>query len=235
MKKMILFMAMGVLVCWLPGQALAQSSSFVSTFNISANGTVTAPDSTFGTVVVDLNSTGNVATITITPNESPGPDLDILAPGTSSGGSTLDGALNVVNPGGLAASVVSASNGSAYAVAYSSLQSFHDTQGLFNVLINGWDGGSEGMDNVVLTLTTTGTWSNASNVLTTVGNGELYDASLWIYSEGATSAGLGTSDSTYISEEVTPAVPLPPTVLLLSSGLLGLLGLGWRKRTIFNS
>jgi hypothetical protein len=48
-------------------------------------------------------------------------------------------------------------------------------------------------------------------------------------------AGKGTSWDDYLQINVKsdvdpPAVPIPPTALLLGSGLLGLVGLGWRRK-----
>jgi hypothetical protein len=229
MRKMLLIMAMAALVCWLPGQALAVTSSYVSSLGIQGSNNFTPAESPFGTITVNLNSSQNIATVTIAGTENP-VDLDIVN-GATSASPVVDAALNVVNPTGgsipnFTATAAPDTSGTTN-VTKAAGQTF-DSLGTFNITASGYGGGTDNFEDIVFTLTAGAgdTWANAASVLT--GNGLGEDGGALVYLEGT------TSDTTYIGEEVT-AVPLPPTALLLGCGLLGLVGLGWRKRSAFDA
>ncbi len=215
MRKTILIIAMAALVCWLPGQAMA-TTTFDSTFNVlgTHNFTPTADAGNYGSVQVSLSSSGKVATITITPSESP-VDLDI-----QNGSGVYGIALNVANPAG---ETFSTSWVSASGWAFSGPASF-DGLGTLNLIGQSDD---TNIDSVVITITVPdgGSWATAAAVLTADSSG--IDAGAYTYVEGA------SSDTAYIGEGTLSTVPLASTGLLLGSGLLGLVALGWRKRTAF--
>jgi hypothetical protein len=218
MKKIALIMAMAALVCWAPGQALAD---FVpcTTFD-SILDTVTSHHADFdaslgnyGNVHVGLNEDGTVAQVTITALKDPDFDFKIglnIFKGYS--------AFLNVNAG------IDSFNEDAKGFWVSDKGSFTpDGLGTFNLAASNQLFGT--VESVTITLTrTSGTWAHANEVL--VANDGGFDAGAWLVEDN----GRFCKPWGYVGEAaLTPpsgAVPLPPTVLFLGSGLLGLAGLG---------
>ncbi len=218
MRKILLIMAMGALVCWLPGQALATSytSTYTSTLNTLGTNTdlpTLAPGTNYGTVFVGLTS-DDEAQVIITLNSayfrSPSTNNDAIA-------------LNVALAGGTSLSVFNGGSGNfIYTVTAGSTQTV-DGLGTFDV--TGYTNtADQGSLNYVVTITNGGgVWASAADVL--VGNTSGFDAAADIV-EVSNSGEYG-----FVGESV---VPLPSTALLLGSGLLGMALLGFRrKRTAF--
>ncbi len=206
MKKMVLIMAMAALVCWLPGQALADLTAVDST------GSPTLPAGDYGTVTVTLNAGNTVATVTITPTETP-TDLDLAY-----GGTTRDAFLSVANPssGSFTVAVNDSYTGSTVSEVAGTFGSFD---------VNAYHTGSAfgTLESIIFTLTAsgTGTWANAAAVLDNNGSG--YNAAADVYNPD------DPGQTAYIAEPAS-TVPLPTTALLLGSGLLGLALLGLRRK-----
>ncbi len=51
-----------------------------------------------------------------------------------------------------------------------------------------------------------------------------------VESEWLVSTQLVGSSNLYATNGTPPGVPIPPSALLLGSGLLGLVGIGWRRK-----
>ena len=66
------------------------------------------------------------------------------------------------------------------------------------------------------------TWADAASVL--VCNELGYDAAVYIVADY-----VNFNPSGYVGEACNP-IPIPPSALLMGSGLLGLVGLGWRRK-----
>ena len=204
MKKMLLLMAMAALFCWLSGQALA-TTCFNSTLN-----TTGTHDSTFdvltnyGTVTV-TSTDATHATVAFAMSETGTADFDF-----NTGWHNYSAFLNV--------------NGtfSASASGWTTTTTSQAAAGLgsYNLSAYTYNSNTDGVT-FILTATGTTTWADAAAVLAanTVG----FDAAAYVYEDNKSGDPCG-----YIGEHPS-GVPIPPSVLLLGSGLLGLVGLGWRR------
>lgn len=204
MKKFtVLLMILGLALIAVP----AMADTYVSTLN-----TVSTHDSGFstdlgnyGTVVVNLNTAGTIATVSMTPRGEGPPDFDFHFFANTAW-------LNVNAP-------TSAFNESNFSGTWGATEgSFSpDSLGAFNLQLFNIIGSVEA---VSLTLTrTSGSWTSASDVLAF--NLAGFDAGAFLIEDSASGNPGG-----YVGEKV----PLPPSALLLGSGLLGLVGLRFRRK-----
>jgi hypothetical protein len=99
-----------------------------------------------------------------------------------------------------------------------------DGFGQFNLVLDVPNQGSAiDVDKITFTLTTIGTWSSDADVLTL--NSDGYHVAAHEYSDLYPTIG-GVSNTFLVTDD---PVPLPPTMLLVGSALLGIVGLGWRR------
>ncbi|MGA8570955.1 MAG: hypothetical protein WBQ36_05015 [Desulfobaccales bacterium] len=219
MKKMALIMAMAALVCWLPGQAFADSI----TYYLVTTGDSTLPtESNYGTVTVNLVNSDQ-ATVTFQlnaglvfpeatynfPNGYVPTSLYLNATGNGTPADTItpaDWNSQNVTPGTLNGSATADSSwffsGSAYTTS--------TTETGAVVTLNN----NEGL------------WSSASQVL--AASGSPYNGN---YAAVEVDVAADPSEIGYVEVGAyTPVVPLPSTALLLGSGLLGMALLGSRRK-----
>ena len=211
MKKMALIMAMAALVCWLPGQALACLPTSTFTYNDVPAGSGLPTDADYGDLYVTVINSGKV---TIEVNADNSPDMDFTK-SISSLFFNVTGTVTSVSTSGSDATWTAVVNSPAVTAGSSGL-------GVFN--ISGSTTGSNS-DDVIFTLyAASGTWSTAASVLAF--NSAGFDAAANFTDQ---SYGQYCGKTGWVGEG--SPVPIPPSALLLGSGLLGLVGFGWRKRS----
>jgi len=166
----------------------------------------------YATVHISLNTAGTVATITFT--------------GLTQGGNvyTIGGAQAVdINTNGTA-SLVSGSiswTGGNGNTAFSTGGSGNaDGWGTFNFRLNNFDGQNSSVNSVTFQIS--GSWSNASSVLTNNTNGFLAAAHIF------SSTSIGGINTGYASNG--NVAPEPSTMAIAGLGALGLVGYGLRRR-----
>ncbi len=104
-----------------------------------------------------------------------------------------------------------------------------DGFGSFNQTVNSFDGFTHSSDSIEFVLTnTSGTWADAASVLTFNSQNHLAAAHIFVTSNPADAAN-GAIVTGFASGSTTHSVPEPATMLLLGSGLIGLVGY-WRKK-----
>jgi hypothetical protein len=221
MRKTLLIMALGlVLVFGLALQAAAvtvpPTTTFIHSVLSSGNSAITAVstgpwaeldvtvDGNTGVAHFDLEALGNFALM-----DRFGINLNL--PDTTGIGITNLSFSNEVNP---PQSVIATFPPST--PPGSTIDGFGD----FNFVLRFQQGGSNRFGDVEFDLTGA-TFANAQSVLADNGNGFEDAAGIW------TPVMVGGSFVTGFAAE---PIPLPPSALLFGSGLLGLLGLGWRQK-----
>jgi hypothetical protein len=211
MKKMVLIMAMAALVCWLPGQAMADT--FTSTLGVlGTHDSGFNNVSNYGNVIVNRAANGLSATVTFTPLELATGDYDFVY-------DFLAGQSVFLNVRGAFTASLPASE-SGFLQWDLDGPGTASTFGNFNLTADHNLLGS--VDSFVVNLTnTSGTpWANAASVLASNGLG--FDAAAQFFEDNVSGDPTG-----FVAER---AVPIPPTALLMGSGLLGLVGFGWRRK-----
>ncbi len=259
MKKILLIMAMAVLVCWLPGQALA---SFTLTDGALASVPLSAPGAgegdtsataTYAAGVITLTS-GN--TITDPPYTHVQQVLDTgqvnLYPSLVAGGfGNLNNLISITSSTAASYNLVNAALqgniywdialtdvlGTSVLINLGSGNTLNGSQPLYPIIVTGGPstGGYTWLGGISIS-------TFAGDSLSSLGLGS--DTTLFgAYTvEQLTIDVGGYADDTPTSAALNsitlpgteaPTVPLPSTALLLGCGLLGLVGLGLRKRTAF--
>jgi len=226
--KFLVLLAIVTVTCWV-GVAAAD----IVYYDISVpNSAISGYPGPYEKVEVDL-TTSTTAIITFTSYKEGG-NIYLMGDGSSA-------AVNV-NATSWSVSNISGSNGGSGFTpgTFSNAGSGNvDGFGTFNQCIDDFDGFTHSVDTLSFTLTrTSGTWLSAANVLTANGhpgpdNTSGYYAAAHVYVTSAPAKACnGAIVTGYAGGDNLPytgAVPIPPTALLLGTGLLGLVGLGWRR------
>jgi hypothetical protein len=211
-KKLALLLTLLALVCWLPGQAMADSicTTFDSPFPYLVPDDTNPLPTTDNYCNLHIDFDGTTATITVTPVSNATFDFD-FAPPTDTNLSPKVLALSIKggfnSPTGLTAGwAVAATN----AFAGGAL-------GNFDLVLTNTNADAE---SVTFSITkASGSWADASSVLKFNTSG--FDAGAYLIKDG-------TSKKGYVGEG--SPVPLPGAMLLLGAGLARLTAYARRRR-----
>jgi hypothetical protein len=208
------------------GARSASADTFTSILD-TGNSAISGYSGPYGTVTVDRTSS-TAATVTFTSN-TVNSNIYLFGDGSSA-------AVNV-NASSFTITGISGSNAGtgfspgSFSVANPPGTSNVDGFGLFNGVIDSFDGFTHTSDTISFTLTNlSGTWASAVNVLTPNADGNDAAAHIFVTSSpaGATNGAIATG---YAGETGGAVVPEPSTMALAGLGALGFLGYGLRRRS----
>ncbi len=202
MKMRNFRMTSGAIGCCLALSALTAKSDTIYDYSLGiGNSAISGYTGPYGSVQVDLNTLGTIATITFTANSG------FLFGDSGIAGVNVNATTFTV--GNLSANLTSPTVGSGN----------EDGFGSFNVSIKNMDGEGDAVSSLSFTVTdTSGTWANAADVLT--GNGSGYVAAAHIFVQNANGT---VAVATGYAADNTPSVPDGgATIALLGFGLVGM-------------
>ncbi len=218
-RKLLVLLAIMAVTCW----AAVAAADIVTYQLTTGNSAISGYTGPYATVSVNL-TTSTTATITFSSLTNSG-NIYLLGDGGSVG-LNVNGAVTVSN-------ITGSNIGTGFTPGPFSLGGAgnEDGFGSFNFTINSFDGYGHSSSTITFTLTkTSGTWASASNVLAPNANGWVAAAHIFVTTLPA-NAGSNGGNALATGYAVNgPPVPIPPTALLLGSGLLGIIALGVRRR-----
>jgi hypothetical protein len=215
-RKLVILLALVMVVCWLPGQAAADATyQFTSEFTVPNVGLAASGVTDFGTIGINLDETGKIATVTLIAKDiyliggDNGFQLTKDSGVTASGFTSPDTTPGVTFPGP------------------TNVDGFGD----FNLVIDFGSAAADRFSTAEFTLTATTSWGSASTVLEGNAGGGLsgYDAALHFFNV-PNPAYPASSTTQYLTGWAAEPVPLPGAVLLLGAGLVRLAAYARRRR-----
>jgi hypothetical protein len=210
-RTLLILLAVVAFACWFLGQVAADTISFDLG---QGNPAISGYPGPYATVTVNWTDLTH-ATITFTSLTNSG-NIYLLGDGGSVG-------VNVNATSWTLGTITGSNAGTGFTPGpWSDGGSGNeDGWGSFNQTINSFDGFTSSSDTISFILTdTSGNWATANDVLT--GNADGYRAAAHIFVTASPATASNGALATGFATEGDPAAPIPPSALLLGSGILAM-------------